>query len=47
MHGTKPPVLNMSSWHGAQLSNGYYFMVWYLFKHRDNFTLISVIKPVA
>jgi len=33
-----PPVPRTSSWRGAQLSEGYYFMTWYLVKHTDKFT---------
>jgi len=33
-----PPLPHMSSWHRAYLSTGCLHM-WYLMKHRDNFTL--------
>jgi hypothetical protein len=38
MHGAIPAHPHTSSWHDVYLSTGYIFMVWYLDKHRDNFT---------
>jgi hypothetical protein len=37
-HGAIQPLLNTSSWHSAQLSKGYFFMIWCLVKHKYNFT---------
>jgi uncharacterized membrane protein len=38
MRGAITPLPHASSWHGSWLSTGYVFIVWYLVKHRDNFT---------
>jgi len=38
MHGAIPPLFHMSSWCGAWSSVGYFFMEWYIVKHRDNFS---------
>jgi hypothetical protein len=40
MHGAVSPFPHTSSWRGAYLSTKYIFMVWYLFKHRDNFAIL-------
>jgi hypothetical protein len=37
----------MSSQRGAELSNEYAFMAWYLVKHRDNFTFILLLMTAA
>jgi len=44
IHGTVPPLPQRSSWHDAWLSTGYISTVWYLNKHRDNFTLLYWIS---
>jgi hypothetical protein len=45
MRAAIPPLPNTSSWYGAQLSTGYFFTVWYLVKHRDNFTFTFMYLP--
>jgi hypothetical protein len=47
MCGTIPPLPHMSAWHGAWLSTGYIFMVWYLLKHRDNFAFTLLATDCA
>jgi hypothetical protein len=40
MTGNYISTPNTSLWRGAELSNGYIFIAWYLVKHKNNFTLI-------
>jgi hypothetical protein len=35
--------LNTSSWYGAELGKIYIFILWYLVKHKDNFTFTSTM----
>jgi len=41
MRGDMPPLSNTSSWRGAELSNTFVFIAWYLVKHSD-FVLLYV-----
>jgi hypothetical protein len=46
MRGAILPLPNTSSWCSAKLRTGYVFIVWYLVKHKDNFTFYLTFSPV-
>jgi len=41
LHGAVSPSPKISSWHDAELSMRYIFVVWFFVKHRDNFSHIQ------
>jgi hypothetical protein len=50
MSGAIPPFPDTPSLRGASLSKGYFFMTWYLVKHRDKFTFtftFAIIRLVT